>query len=73
MNKPQLNNKSIICFSGEDWWFHNPHSNLHIMQILARNNRVLFVNSMGIKMPDLNQTVFSGNEWVISCKAFCDI
>ncbi len=49
----ELKGQAIICFAGEDWWFHNPHSNLHIMQAFAKNNRVLFVNSTGIKMPEL--------------------
>ena len=55
MTQKEFKNQTIICFAGEDWWFHNPHSNSHIMQSFARsggNNRVLFVNSTGIKMPD---------------------
>jgi glycosyltransferase involved in cell wall biosynthesis len=49
-----LSGESIICFAGEDWWYHNPHSNKHLMQELARNgNRVLFVNSTGIRTPRL--------------------
>jgi hypothetical protein len=46
--------ESIVCFAGEDWWYHNPHSNKHLMQELARfGNRVLFVNSTGIRTPRL--------------------
>lgn len=47
-----LNGENIICFAGEDWWYHNPHSNLHIMKEFAKHNRVLFVNSIGVRMPD---------------------
>ena len=47
-----LKDQNIICFAGEDWWYHNPHSNKHIMESLAKNRRVLFVNSIGIRMPD---------------------
>jgi len=44
----------IVCFAGEDWWYHNPHSNKHLMQAFARNgNRVLFVNSTGMHAPNL--------------------
>ena len=30
-----LENRSIICFAGEDWWYHHPHSKNHIMKRLA--------------------------------------
>ena len=52
---PQLlTAEPIVCFAGEDWWYHNPHSNKHLMQAFARNgNRVLFVNSTGVRAPNL--------------------
>src|SRR5437868_3207683 len=41
-----LNGKSIVCFGGEDWWYHHPHSKNHLMKRFARaENRVVFVNS----------------------------
>lgn len=43
----------IICFAGEDYWYHNPHSNKHIMESLAKSRKVLFVNSIGVRMPDI--------------------
>jgi len=53
-NTEALSGESIVCFAGEDWWYHNPHSNKHLMQELARNgNRVLFVNSTGLRTPRL--------------------
>ena len=55
----KLSNCNIICFAGEDWWFHNPHSNLHIMQALSAGNRILFVNSPGIRMPDFRKDRFA--------------
>ncbi len=48
-----LKGENIICFAGEDWWYHNPHSNLHLMQSFSKQNRVLFVNSIGVRMPSL--------------------
>ena len=59
MKKNTLNNENIICFAGEDWWYHNPHSNLHIMQSFAKNNRVLFVNSIGVRMPSLKKDPYA--------------
>lgn len=54
-----LRNQNIICFAGEDWWFHNPHSNLHLMQAWSADNRILFVNSPGIRMPDFKTDKFA--------------
>ena len=50
-----LVDERVVCFASEDWWYHNPHSNKHLMQLLARtnNNRVLFVNSTGLSAPHL--------------------
>ena len=54
-----LRGRDIICFAGEDWWFHNPHSNLHLMREFAKNNRVLFVNSPGIRFPSFRDGRFA--------------
>jgi len=44
-----LQDRSIICFGGEDWWYHHPHSKKHLMRRFARaGNRVIFVNSISM-------------------------
>lgn len=44
-----LSGKSIICFGGEDWWYHHPHSKNHLMRRFARaGNKVIFVNSISM-------------------------
>src|SRR6476646_3248172 len=44
-----LHGRSIICFGGEDWWYHHPHSKNHLMRRFARaGNRVIFVNSISM-------------------------
>jgi glycosyltransferase involved in cell wall biosynthesis len=49
-----IQNQSIICFAGEDWWYHHQHSKNHIMRRLARaGNRVVFVNSISMGLPSL--------------------
>ena len=58
MKQSTFEHQEIICFAGEDWWFHNPHSNRHLMESFAKSNRVLFVNSTGIRMPDLKSDRF---------------
>jgi glycosyltransferase involved in cell wall biosynthesis len=56
-----VSNLSIICFAGEDWWYHHPHSKNHIMKRFARSgNKVLFVNSISMGLPSLsNPDLFS--------------
>ena len=49
-----LLNRSIICFGGEDWWYHHPHSKAHLMRKFARaGNKVIFVNSISMGLPNL--------------------
>ena len=49
-----ISGQSIICFGGEDWWYHHPHSKNHLMKIFARaGNRVMFVNSISMGLPGL--------------------
>jgi glycosyltransferase involved in cell wall biosynthesis len=49
-----LRDRSIICFGGEDWWYHHPHSKAHLMRKFARaGNKVLFVNSISMGLPSL--------------------
>jgi glycosyltransferase involved in cell wall biosynthesis len=49
-----LRDQSIICFGGEDWWYHHPHSKAHLMRHFARaGNKVIFVNSISMGLPGL--------------------
>jgi glycosyltransferase involved in cell wall biosynthesis len=42
----------IICLGGEDWWYHNRgHFDFQVMRRLARDWPVLFVNSLGVRLP----------------------
>ena len=50
-----IRGQSIICFAGEDWWYHHPHSKNHIMKRMARaGNKVVFVNSISMGLPSLD-------------------
>jgi glycosyltransferase involved in cell wall biosynthesis len=53
-----LSGQSIICFAGEDWWYHHPHSKNHILKRLASHNRVLFVNSITMGLPSVGNPDF---------------
>ena len=49
-----LHGQSIICFGGEDWWYHHPHSKAHLMRKFASaGNKVIFVNSISMGLPGL--------------------
>lgn len=44
----------IICIGGEDWWYHNRgHFDFQVMRRMSRRWPVLFVNSLGVRMPSL--------------------
>ena len=46
----------VICIGGEDWWYHNRgHFDFQIMRRLSRRWPVLFVNSLGVRMPSLSE------------------
>ena len=48
-----LEGESIVCFAGEDWWYHHPHSKNHLLKRYARRNKVLFVNSISMGLPSI--------------------
>lgn len=42
----------VICFSAQDFWYHNrAHSDVQLMRRLAATRKVLFVNSLGLRLP----------------------
>lgn len=42
----------VVCFCGQDWWYHNrAHSDFQLMRRIARERRVLLVNSIGMRVP----------------------
>src|SRR3981081_1147572 len=46
-----LEGENIICFAKD--WSHDPTSNNHVMRILARRNKVVWLNSIGVRKPSL--------------------
>ena len=53
-----LEGESIVCFAGEDWWYHHPHSKNHLLKRYARRNKVLFVNSISMGLPSMGNPDF---------------
>jgi hypothetical protein len=47
----------IVCFAGVDWWYHNRgHSECQIMRRLAERVPVLWINSIGMRLPTPGKT-----------------
>lgn len=46
----------IICFGGEDWWYHNRgHYDMQMMRELSKVVPVLYVNSIGMRVPRVGE------------------
>ena len=52
-----LRGRDIVCFSHD--WTGDPLSKTHLMRILARDNRVLWINSLPNRMPTASSKDFS--------------
>lgn len=63
MQEYGISGESIICFAGEDWWYHHPHSKNHILKRLAKQNKVLFINSITMGLPAVSNPDFFAKIW----------
>lgn len=50
---PALRGRDMLCFSHD--WSGDPLSKTHLMRLLARDNRVLWVNSIGYRTPNASR------------------
>jgi glycosyltransferase involved in cell wall biosynthesis len=48
-----LRNRDMLCFSHD--WSGDPLSKTHLMRLLARDNRILWVNSIGYRAPSVSR------------------
>lgn len=49
---PMSEGPSYLCFSAQDWWYHNQaHSDFQLLRRVAKHRKVLLVNSIGLRMP----------------------
>lgn len=50
--KKDNDNNWIVCLGGEDWWYHShAHFDIQMMKCLAARTRILYVCSIGMRMP----------------------
>src|SRR5437016_11908878 len=52
-----LRGRDMLCFSHD--WSGDPLSKTHLMRLLARDNRVLWVNSIGYRAPTVSKADIS--------------
>jgi glycosyltransferase involved in cell wall biosynthesis len=46
----------VVCFGGSDWWYHNRgHYDIQMMRQLSRRTKVIYVNSIGVRIPRLGE------------------
>jgi Oligosaccharide biosynthesis protein Alg14 like len=46
----------IVCFGGEDWWYHpHGHMDIQLMKRFSAGRPVLYINSIGVHMPSVKQ------------------
>lgn len=51
----------VVCFGGEDWWYHNRgHIDMQLMRRFARMGMTLYVNSIVLQKPNVGR----GNDFV---------
>src|SRR4051812_48090390 len=51
MNRTHLSGRDMLCFSHD--WTGDPLSKTHLMRLLARDNRILWINSIGYRTPSV--------------------
>jgi glycosyltransferase involved in cell wall biosynthesis len=52
-----LRDRDILCFSHD--WSGDPLSKTHLMRLLARDNRILWINSIGYRTPTVSKADMS--------------
>ncbi|UCE98822.1 MAG: glycosyltransferase [Planctomycetota bacterium] len=54
----------VICFGGEDWWYHNRgHIDMQLMRRFARMGTALYVNSIVMQKPNLRKGTSEGTSF----------
>lgn len=47
---------SVLCFGDSDWWYHNRgHADMQFMRRFARRVPVIYVNSLGVRLPNASE------------------
>lgn len=49
-----IQGKDILCFAND--WHNDPTSKHQVMKLLSKNNRILWINSIGMRKPSVSST-----------------
>lgn len=53
---PKSNSYNVVCFGGEDWWYHNRgHIDMQLMRRFAKRGTTLYVNSIVMQKPNVRE------------------
>lgn len=56
MKSKNFGNMCVLCFGGQDWWYHNrSHVDIQLMRQYAKRGPVLYVNSIVMQKPKVTQ------------------
>jgi glycosyltransferase involved in cell wall biosynthesis len=57
-------NTDVICFGGEDWWYHNQaHADMQLMRRFSRLGTTLYINSIVMQKPSLKKNIGGGKSF----------
>jgi glycosyltransferase involved in cell wall biosynthesis len=57
-------NTDVICFGGEDWWYHNQgHADMQLMRRFSRLGTTLYINSIVMQKPSLKKNIGGGRSF----------
>src|SRR5215475_2842637 len=62
-----LRGRDLLCFSHD--WSGDPLSKTHLMRLMARDNRVLWVNSIGYRTTTASKADLSRALWKLAAAA----
>jgi glycosyltransferase involved in cell wall biosynthesis len=57
LDRRMIRDQSIVCFAND--WHSDPTSKHQIMKILSKRNRILWINSVGLRTPSFSSQDFS--------------
>ncbi len=56
MKLEQIQSCGVLCFGGEDWWYHNRgHCDMQFMRQFAKFGPVVYVNSIVMRKPNISE------------------
>lgn len=61
---PATNQLDVLCFGGEDWWYHNRgHIDIQLMRRFARQGTTVYVNSLVMQKPTFQRAIGGGKSF----------